>query len=455
MFKKIAMAIAALGLAVFLIPGVPNCAEALVLSNIEIRDPMMNNAVAARVVLPQGWVLKEQQVLWNMDLYGDPARVVFGLEGPADEVEFAAVSRLKFNFDQSWLAITDQAYNQAISMANEQCQMSQRYTPAYAQQMCAQIFASMQPELQKIQQHKAALLAGQVMENGMIARPPMSAVEVAEWVLQQDKEISDIRVKKSEQPADLVAMLRKAVTEADAQVRQMAAQLNLPFKGLNFDVARTYYSYTKNGKRYDGMSLVVTRYCTLVNNQRMPTFSGQSGPDPLYGKEFTLWDAHINGATARAGKLQAHEAELTAIAANSAVDPVWQAAVDKLSEEISRKVAKAKAEGAMKQLESQLAHQGKMQAMRNDTFNYVSQRRQEVFSRRSESLSKAATGWTDVLTDRQRWQGGGTKYVAPNNYKYAWENSNGNTVFSNDSGFNPNHSSNFSGNWNEMRKVPW
>jgi len=114
-----------------------------------------------------------------------------------------------------------------------------------------------------------------------------------------------------------------------------------------------------------------------------------------------------------------------------------------------------KQKNQMEMLQSQMAHQQKMQQMRNDTFNYVNKTRQEVYARRSESLSRTATGWTDTIAGRQRWQGGSDKYVAPDDYKYAWEGADGKTVFSNDSSFNPNYSSGYSGDWKEMRKVPW
>lgn len=453
--KRTFLAIAALGLAVFLIPRVPACAETLLLGTAEIRDPMLNNAVAARVVLPQGWSIKEQEIMWTPVLYGDPAHAYYVLQGPADEVEFSAITRMKFNFDQSWLSMADFMHNETIRMANQQCQDAQRYASDFAPQLCAQISASAQQELQKIQQHKETLLSGKATENGMIIRQPMWAADVVQWLLRDNEEVTDFQIKKVERPADLTALLQKAAMEQDAQARRATAVFNMPFKGVTLDVARVHAGITKNGKRYDGIYLVVTQYWTVVNNQRWPVLSPQSGPDPLYGKEFVMWSAYINSATALAGRLQAYDAELTAIAANSGVDPVWQATVDKFAEDMSRQVAEAVRQKTLEKLQRDLEHQNKMQAMRNDTYNYVNRTRQEVFARRSESLSNAATGWTDVLTDRQRWQGGGTKYVAPNNYKYAWEGADDKVVFSNDSSFNPNHSSSFSGNWNEMRKVPW
>ena len=454
--KKTFSGIATLSLAIAMLLVSSNAARAqtLLFSKMEIRDPMMNNAVAARVILPQGWGLKEQQVQWNMDLYGDPARVAYTLQGPADEVEFTAVSRWKFKFDQSMPALWDFLYNETTRMSTEQCQMAQRYTPAMAPQICAQANATAQVELQKQQQQKAALLSGFAVDGGMTVRQPMWAADVARWVLSQNKEISDVRITKVDRPADLEALLHKAVAEQDAQVRQLASQLNMPFKGLSFDVARVYITYAKQGKRYEETALIVTKYCTFVSNQRMPELSSRSGGDPLYGKEFVVWELYINSAKALAGRLQAHQAALTVIAANSVVDPVWQAAVDKFSEDISRKMVEAKQKSQKEFWERELKHQQKMQQARNETFNYVNRTRQEVFARRSESLSNAATGWTDTISDRQRWQGN-DKYVAPNDYQYAWERSDGKTIFSNDSTYNPNYSSSESGDWRQMHKVSW
>ena len=462
--KKNALGIAALALAVLLAGAgsgqagsgwVENSrASVLQLGTVELRDPNMNNAVAARVAVPQGWSFKKYEIAWEPALYGDPARVFYHLQGPVDEVEFATLSQQKFNFNQSWITLSDFMYNEILRMTQEQCNMAQQYTPATAQQFCAQAQASAQPELQKLQQNKAALLSGQTAENGVMVRQPMWAADVAQWLLRENKEITNVRVIKIERPTDLEQLLRKAVVEQDAQMRRLAAQLNLPFKGLSFDVARVYFNYAQNGKRYDGVSLVVTEYCTFVSNQQLPALSGYSGPDPLYGQEYVLWNIRVNSATALEGRLQAHEPVLATIAANSAVDPMWQAAVDRLAAEITQKINEAKHRGQMKMLQSQLEHQQTMQQMRNETYSYINQRQKEVFANRSESLSRASTGMTDAIVGRQRWQGSNTKYVAPNNYKYAWEGPDGKTIFSNDSMFNPNTSSGHSGSWTVMNQVP-
>jgi hypothetical protein len=436
----------ALALSMLLIPGAPVCAATLQFSQLEIRDPLLNNAVAARVTVPQGWIVKEQRVPWNNNTYADPAHVVYALRGPAaDEVEFASISRIQFNFNQGMLAMFDEMHNMLTRQTTQLCQMG---TGPYARQMCAQMNAKTQQELNKLRQQKQAYVSGQTVDGGMVSMQPMWAADFARWLLRQNREITDVRVKKVEKPHDLTALLNKAVAEEDAQVRQMAAQFNMPLKGLSFDVARLEFSYTSGGKRYDGITLVVTRYLTLINNQRMPSISG--GADPFYGKEFVVWSALMNGASALEGRLKAHEAALTVIAANSAVDPLWQATVDRLAAETSRKINEANSQAQKEMLAAEMKHQQKMQQMRNETFAYVNQRQREVFAQHSASLSKASAAWTDAITDRQVWEGSSRKFDLPNDYKYAWE-SDGKVVTSNNPNFNPNHSSDYSGNWSEMR----
>jgi hypothetical protein len=437
-----------LPLSALLISGALHAQQALMFSQLEIRDPMMNNAVAARVLLPQGWAVKEQQVPWNNNTYADPAHVFYTLQGPKDEVEFASISRIQYGFNQGNLAMMDEVQNMMTRQTAQLCQTAGNL-PA-ARQICAQANAQAQQELNKLRQQKQAYISGQTVDGGMVAMQPMWAADFSQWLLRQNREITDVRVKKIERPQDLAALLSKAVVEEDMQVRQMAAQLNMPFKGLSFDVARLEFGYAKGGRRYDGTTLVVTRYLTLVNNQRMPSVSG--GPDPFYGKESVIWMALVNSASALEGRLKAHEAELTVIAANSAIDPLWQATVEKLAADTSRKINEANSQAQREMLAAEMKHQDKMRRMNQETFDYINRTRQEVFARKSESLSKASSAWTDAITDRQVWEGSGGKVVLPNDYKHAWRNSDGKVVTSNNPSFNPNHSSDYSGNWSEMRK---
>jgi hypothetical protein len=424
-------------------------AQALMFSKAEIRDPQMNNAVAARVAVPRGWSFKVQQVVWNGNTYADPAHVVYSLRGPADEAEFAAISRLQFGFNQATLALMDAASNMLAGQVAQLCQQA-RQLPG-AQHICAQAQAKNRQMIDQARQQKAAYISGQAVDGGMVSMQPMWAADFAQWLLRNNREIADVRVKRVDKPQEVAALLGKAVAELEPQVRQMAAQMNMPFKGLSFDVARVEYSFAKGGRRYDGMTLAITRYATFVNNRPTPGFSPQGGPDPFLGKDLVVWEAHLNAASALEGRLRAHEAELTAIAANSAVDPLWQATVEKLAADTSQKINAARSQQQREMLEAEMKHQQKMQQMRQETFNYVNRTRQEVFARRSESLSKASAAWTDAITDRQVWESGGEKVVLPNDYKYAW-GSGDKIIGSNDPSFNPNHSSNYSGDWQAMSK---
>jgi hypothetical protein len=399
--------------------------------------------------VPQGWSFKEQGVIWNTNTYADPAHVQYTLRGPADEVEFVSLSRMQFRFNQAELAMLDSALNMITDQIAKACQMARQMGPA-GQPLCAQANAQAQQTISQTQQQKQALVSGQAVEGGLISMQPMWAADFVQWLIRKNGKLSNVQVKRIEKPQDMMALLAKAVAELDPQMRQMAAALGVSCKGLSFDVARMEYSYTKDGKRYDETSLAITKYLTLTSKQRMQSLS-PGGPDPVYGKEFVIWEVHLNGASALAGRLKAHDAALTAIAANSAVDPLWQAAVEKLAADTSQKINAARSQQQKDMLESEMKHQQKMQRMRQETFDYVNRSRQEVFARRSESLSKASSAWTDAITDRQVWESGGRKVVLPNDFKYAWGSGN-KIIGSNDPGFNPNHSSDYSGDWQEMSK---
>ncbi|GHU35294.1 hypothetical protein AGMMS50256_30250 [Betaproteobacteria bacterium] len=444
--KQLMKVLSAVALGLFLLPGMLRAQQTLMFSQAEIRDPQLSNAVAARIAVPQGWAFKEQQATWNANTYADPARVVYVLQGPADEVEFASVSQIQYGFNQATLAIMDAMLNMMTGQVAQLCQQTQQMPGA--QPVCAQAQAENQRTTQQARQQRAAYVSGQTVDGGMISMQPMWAADFAQWLLRQNREITGIQVKKIEKPRDLMALLGKAVAEVEPQLRQMAAQMNAPLKGISFDVARVEYGYAKGGRRYDGMTLVITQYTTFINNQRMPA----GGPDPGYGKEIISWNARVSAASALEGRLRAHEAEITAIAANSAVDPLWQATVEKLAADTSQKINAARSEQQRKMLESEMKHQQKMQQMRQESFDYVNRTRQEVFARRSESLSRASAGWTDAITDRQVWDSGGGKVVLPNDYKYAWQGAGGKIVGSNNPSFNPNRSSDYSGDWQEMSK---
>ncbi|MDR1708853.1 MAG: hypothetical protein LBS70_03950 [Candidatus Accumulibacter sp.] len=423
----------------------PGGAQTLMFGQREIRDAQLDNAVAARVAVPQGWAFKQGLAQWNNATYADPARVVYVLQGPADEAEFAAISRMQYGFNQATLALTDDLEKQMNAQIAQLCRQAQ--TLPGGQALCAQAQNDSRRQTEQARRQRAAYVSGQALDGGVVSMQPMWAADFAQWLLRTNREIADVRVTKIEKPQDIAALLAKAVAEVEPQVRQMAAQMNAPLKGLSFDVARIEYGFTKGGRRYDGMTLVVTQYTTFINNLQMP-----GAPNSGYGKEIVSWNARVSAASALEGRLRAHEAEFAVIAANSAVDSVWQATVDKLAADASQKINAARSKQQREMLEAEMKHQDRMRRSMQETFNYVNRTRQEVFARKSESLSKASSAWTDAITDRQVWESGGQKVVLPNDYKYAFRNSDGKIVGSNDPNFNPNRSSNYPGNWQEMSK---
>jgi hypothetical protein len=86
-----------------------------------------------------------------------------------------------------------------------------------------------------------------------------------------------------------------------------------------------------------------------------------------------------------------------------------------------------------------------LQRQIRDTYDHISKTRRETFASRQDSMSRVSQGWTNTIAGTDTWSGGGESYSAPTGYGYGWARSDGTTYYTNDSTFNPNHSSNFSG----------
>jgi type II secretory pathway pseudopilin PulG len=167
-------------------------------------------------------------------------------------------------------------------------------------------------------------------------------------------------------------------------------------------------------------------------------------PDTNYGGQICAWDTSPFVAfQAHAGKLDEYDSIFGAILASVKVDPVWANAVAMLGDQLVKQ-----------RIASQ--HEAAMAAIRASQATYArSNSNRSSIERQSESNSNVSEGWTNTLTDTDTWSDGGSKYEAPSGYDYAWSGGDGKTYYTNDSTFNPNHSSDFSGDWTQMEKTPW
>jgi hypothetical protein len=122
----------------------------LLLRTEQIRDPQMSNVSAAAVVLPEGWKLTKGEVLWNFNMISDPAHVLIEARNPIDDAYFGMISKILY------------AYGQYMS-----------------------------PEF------------------GMIIKQPMSPEDYIKELLNNDRDISGVRVTKVTKPQAMAEALAK------------------------------------------------------------------------------------------------------------------------------------------------------------------------------------------------------------------------------------------------------
>ena len=146
---------------------------------------------------------------------------------------------------------------------------------------------------------------------------------------------------------------------------------------------------------------------------------------------------------AHRGKLDGFKGVAASILGGSSMDPVWIQAMKNVGDQlVSQRIRDAHAAAMAAQRAAQAAYQ-RSNSMR------------ETLQRRSESQSRVMQGWTDTLTGTDRWSDGSSTRPAPSGYNYGWSNGSGESIYTNDSTFNPNHSSDFRGDWSQMQRTPW
>ena len=325
-----------------------------------IPDPQMGGAPAMTVALPNGWKIKEKQVVWNFAMISDPAHLFLGVEGPSDDAYFGLASDIRYAYGQY------------------------------------------------------------VQELGMLVKQPLSPADFIKELLFGDKEISDVKIKKVSKPEAPAAALSQY---ASGYARGLAANVR-----VTTDLALVEYTCAKKGRRYEGAVL-----CGMMYTQMNDAVLWQT-------KSLIFIQAHE-------GKLAAHEKDMAAIMANSAINPAWIETVGQITNYLQKQKINAQQAQIM-------TNDAALKRQMQETHEHIMKNQRDVYNDRQASMSRVNQGWTDAITGTDRWSGGGSTYSAPTGYGYAWRGPNDQTYYTNDSGFNPNQSSNFSGDWSQMKKVP-
>jgi hypothetical protein len=258
---------------------------------------------------------------------------------------------------------------------------------------------------------------------GRLLVPPMKPEDLVKMTLEGDKAIGNVKITQVDKLDGNAANREKTRREILAQLKGAGGMTD-----YQVEEAIVHATFTKNGTPWEAIFYLSARY--------------SYGNSP-YSGQFCAWDAGpFLGLQAHAGRLKKYESTLMAICLGSTLDPVWVQAMDTIGNQlVQQRIASA--------------HQAAMAAQRAAQSTYAqADRNRSAITSRSESNSRIMQGWTDAITGTDRWEGGGEKHSAPTGYNHGWSRSDGKTYYTNDSTFNPNHSSNFSGDWSQMNKVP-
>ena len=258
---------------------------------------------------------------------------------------------------------------------------------------------------------------------GRLLVPPMKPEDLIKKMAEGDRSIANVNIVRVDKLEGNAANRQKLRQSILAQTKGSGGMTD-----YQVEEALVHVTFTKNGTPWEAQMYLSARY---------GYGSGING-------QYCVWDAGPFVAfQAHAGKLKDYDSLLAAIAKGSAVDPVWSQAMANLGFKLVQQRIAA-------------AHQAAMAAQRAAQASYAQaeKNRTSLASRQSEANSRVMRGWTDTITGTDRWEGGGESHAAPTGYNYGWRGSNGKTYYTNDSTFNPNHSSSFSGDWSQMNKVP-
>ena len=339
----------------------------------QIRDPKMSNVAAATVAVPAGWKLTTGKVLWNFNMISDPAHVIIEVRNPKDDACFGLISNIQFAFGPY-----------------------------------------MSPEF------------------GVTIKKPVSAADYITKLLNSDKEISAVKIIKTEKPKAVADSMKKAAAElqkgiiADGKRRGIK---NAASAQVTSDCALVSYTCTKKGHRYEGSVFVGAFYTQMTNS-------------------VTWYTTPMIGVSAREGKLDAYKKDIAVLIGNTSINPAWE----QVRGQVTNSLQQQKISAQQAQIRMSDAA---LQRQIRDNYDHITKTQRETSANRQNAMSNVSRGWTNTVTSTDTWSDGGENYSAPSGYKYAWSDGGDKTYYTNDSTFNPNHSSNFSGDWSQMKKTPW
>jgi hypothetical protein len=291
------------------------------------------------------------------------------LNEPEDETQCDLLASLTYHYDYGILSVTKLLTQQQTQIYQQALQLSRQNgipLPAELQQ-------------QQIPEYKE-----HVPSDGYVVKQPVSAEDFIRWLLDQDKEISNVKIQKVEKPKLIVAELQKALPELNKQAAELLRQSGsaMQFKGITADTALVSLTCSKNGKRYEQRIGVVITYMRSASPCNIVTKAND---------ESVTWTvAQLSSAYALEGKFKDHEAEFATIMGESKINSVWKAKVQYLVSDTIRKIS-----------ERRLKDQQEVQKQMLETQNYIAQQRQSVFQNKSDALSRTSEGMTNILSGRE------------------------------------------------------
>jgi len=263
-----------------------------------------------------------------------------------------------------------------------------------------------------------------IFSKGIRIKEKISAADYITEMLYNQPDLSDMKITKVEKPQAIADAIQKQVAEF---------QKVDPSATITTDCAVVHYTCTKNGLRYEGATHVA-----IVRTER---------------PNFTTWNTSpLIAISAREGKLAAHEKDLAVLIGNTSVSTAWYQTLAQVILYLTQQVVE---EIQTEMTEQTLRHNASLQRQLQETHEYTMRQRQRSSAYRQEALSNTSRGWSNVISGIDTWDDGRGVYSAPTGYNHAWSNGSGQTYYTNDSTFNPNYTSGFSGNWTPMERTPW
>ena len=264
---------------------------------------------------------------------------------------------------------------------------------------------------------------------GYPLKQPVSAEDYAKELLnllfgKNNRNVSDFRVTKVNKPQNYL----NSMNELASVKLQVLTAAGHSVSGAA-DFAHVEFTYFLDGRGYEAEAMLGTTYI-------------MAGPA-------TFWETTpIIIAGAHEGKAKVYANDIVTIIGNSSLNPAWVETVERLQNQLIQ-------ESVDQSYRDMMATDAMLKQQLQNTHDHISRNQRDVFNNRRESMSNVMSGWTDTFSGRERWRSYDGTYSTPSGYDYVWQNSNGDMLPSNDSTFNPNYSSSYSGDWTQMEKIPW